>query len=70
MRHHGEYLIKLLSGKEWKWFIKYTHNVAATYTICWLFLQLIPVFPQMCIQFTSYIHIVHAVRYLIANIGL
>ena len=39
-------------------------------TICWLFLQLIPVFPQMCIQFTSYIHIGHAVRYVIANIGL
>ena len=30
MRHHGESLKKLLSGKEWKWFIKYTHNVAAT----------------------------------------
>ena len=24
----------------------------------------------MCIQFTSYIHVGHAVRYVIANIGL
>ena len=40
------------------------------HTICWLFLQLIPVFPQMCIQFTSYMHVGQAVCYVMANIGL